>query len=67
MNEEPTNVEDKNNELVPTEPLHDIAGSVARIDAVPTLAEKSRLLWEMPVGRCVIRPSAHCPRRWWPR
>jgi len=44
--EEPKNEE--KNELVPTEPLHDIAVSVARIDAAPTLAEKSRLLWEMP-------------------
>ena len=36
------------NELVPAEPVHDVAVSVARIDAAPTLAEKSRLLWEMP-------------------
>jgi len=45
MNDVP---EEPKNELVPTEPLHDIAVSVARIDAAPTLAEKSRLLWEMP-------------------
>ncbi len=43
---EETHVE--KNEMVPAEPLHDIAVSVARIDAAPTLAEKSRLLWEMP-------------------
>ena len=34
--------------LVPVEPVHDVAMSVARIDAALTLAEKSRLLWEMP-------------------
>ncbi len=50
-NEEIENVEkieDAQNALVPAEPVHDIAVSVARIDAAPTLAEKSRLLWEMP-------------------
>ena len=40
--------EETDNALVPAELLHDIAVSVARIDAAPTLAEKSRLLWEMP-------------------
>jgi hypothetical protein len=32
------------NALVPTEPFHDLAVSVARIEAAPTLAEKGRLL-----------------------
>ena len=45
---EKESTEETNNALVPTEPLHDIAVSVARIDAAPTLAEKGRLLWEMP-------------------
>ncbi len=40
--------EDGQNALVPAEPPHDLAVSVARIEAAPTLAEKSRLLWEMP-------------------
>jgi hypothetical protein len=49
MDNEPKDEEkEEKNELVPTEPLHDLAVSVARIDAAPTLAEKSRLLWEMP-------------------
>ena len=34
--------------LVPAEPGHDLAVSVSRIDAAPTVAEKSRLLWDMP-------------------
>ena len=40
--------EEIQNALVPAEPLLDIAVSVAKIDAAPTLAEKSRLLWELP-------------------
>lgn len=32
------------NDLIPVEPFHDIAVSVARIEAAPTLAEKGRLL-----------------------
>ncbi|MGI4788574.1 MAG: hypothetical protein ACRYFS_06960 [Janthinobacterium lividum] len=52
MNDEPVELEiqeeNKKNELVPAEPVHDVAVSVARIDAAPTLTEKSRLLWEMP-------------------
>lgn len=35
---------DSTNGLVPTEPFHDLAVSVARIEAAPTLAEKGRLL-----------------------
>ena len=35
-------------ELVPTEPFFDIAVHVARVEAAPTLAEKGRLLREMP-------------------
>ena len=34
--------------MVPAEPLHDTAVSVARIEAAPTLAEKGRLLRELP-------------------
>jgi len=37
---EPTEI----NDLIPVEPVHDIAVSVARIEAAPTLAEKGRLL-----------------------
>lgn len=49
MDNEPKDEKDaEKNALVPAEPLHDLAASVARIDAAPTLAEKSRLLWEMP-------------------
>ncbi len=36
------------NEMVPAEPSYDLAVGVARVEAAPTLAEKSRLLWEMP-------------------
>ena len=43
-----TNPGDGLAELVKAEPGHDIAASVARIDAAPTLAEKGRLLREMP-------------------
>ena len=52
MNEDVSNEvpkdEEIQNALVPAEPLHDIAVSVAKVDAAPTLAEKSRLLWELP-------------------
>ena len=49
MNDEPEETQEElQNALVPMEPVYDIAASVARIDAAPTLAEKSRLLWEMP-------------------
>ena len=48
MDNEAKDEKDAKNALVPAEPLHDLAVSVARIDAAPTLAEKSRLLWEMP-------------------
>ena len=54
MNED--NKEDKNNELVPTEPLHDIAVSVARIDAAPTLAEKEPPALGDAVGRTASDP-----------
>ena len=47
MNEDVKKEEIKN-ALMLAEPLHDIAVRVARVDAAPTLAEKSRLLWEMP-------------------
>lgn len=36
------------NDLIPAEPFFDIAVSVARIEMAPTLAEKGRLLREMP-------------------
>ncbi len=50
MNEDVSQVlnEKVTNELVPAEPAYDLAVGVARIDAAPTLAEKSRLLWELP-------------------
>ena len=41
MSNEP---EPKTNDLVPTEPVQDIAANVARIEAAPTLVEKGRLL-----------------------
>ena len=47
MNEDVKKEEIKN-ALMLAEPLHDIEVRVARVDAAPTLAEKSRLLWEMP-------------------
>ncbi len=47
MDNEPEEEDVEKNALVPAEPVHDTAVSVARIDAAPTLAEKSRLLWEM--------------------
>ncbi len=34
----------ESNGLIPTEPVHDLAAGVARIEAAPTLAEKGRLL-----------------------
>lgn len=52
MNDNVMNKEIKNalvkNALVPAELLQEIVVSVARVDAAPTLTEKSRLLWEMP-------------------
>jgi len=47
MNED-VKKEEITNALMLAEPLHDIEVRVARVDAAPTLAEKSRLLWEMP-------------------
>ena len=46
----------------PVDPFHDIAASVARIEAAPTLAEKGRLLREMPPPKPGTRPWALCPR-----
>ena len=42
-----TNPENGPAELVKVEPVHDLAASVARIDAAPTLAEKGRILRDM--------------------
>ena len=47
-NSSETNTDGSPAALVPAEPLHDIVASVARIDAAPTLAEKGRILREMP-------------------
>ena len=49
MSNEPDNIAEVNatvevNDLIPAEPFHDLAVSVARIEAAPTLAEKGRLL-----------------------
>ena len=43
MSHEPE-TQDEIHGLIPAEPVHDIAVSVARIEAAPTLAEKGRLL-----------------------
>ncbi len=48
VNSEVEEINEDQTALVPAEPVHDIAVSVARVEAAPTLAEKSRLLWEMP-------------------
>ena len=57
MSNEPTpkiynQVSQPHGELIEIQPVHDLAASVARIEAAPTLAEKGRLLRELtPVER----------------